>query len=307
MTNSSAIRIGTRRSELATWQANKVAEKLQNAGCETELVFISSEGDLDRITPLAQMGAKGVFTKALDDALLNHQIDLAVHSYKDLPTDNPLPLKVAAVMERADPRDTLVARNGTEFLDDADYEAVIATGSNRRKAQWLHRYPHHKIVSLRGNVNTRLAKIEKNRWNGAIFAAAGLLRINLGRHISQYLDWMVSAPGQGAMAVMIREENHTLESIVSKLNHKQTALCTKIERDFLHDMEAGCSSPVGAFAYIKENEIHFKAIALTLDGKKRFNYEKKISDDKAHNLGHTAAVSLLKDGAIEVINEMKSQ
>src|SRR5699024_8630667 len=169
------------------------------------------------------MGGKGVFTKALDDALLAGHIDLAVHSYKDLPTDNPLPLKVAAVLERRDVRDTLVAPAGIDFLDDPDYEAVIATGSNRRKAQWLNRYPKHKIVPLRGNVNTRLAKVKENGWDGAIFAAAGLQRINLEHHISQYLDWMIPAPAQGAVAVMIREDDEATTAIVASLNHASTA------------------------------------------------------------------------------------
>lgn len=304
MTNSYAIRIGTRSSELATWQASKVAEKLENAGHETELVFISSEGDLDRTTPLAEMGGKGVFTKALDDALLNGQIDLAVHSYKDLPTDNPLPLKIAAVMERADPRDTLAARKGIGFLDDRDYQALIATGSNRRKAQWLNRYPHHKVVSLRGNVNTRLNKIEENNWDGAIFAAAGLLRINLGHNINQYLDWMVSAPAQGAMAVMIREDDKKRESILSKLNHKETALCISIERDFLHEMEAGCSSPVGAYAHIEKSKVHLKAVALTLDGQERFDFENKTSVENSNDMGKLAAQKLLNEGAHKIIDEM---
>src|SRR6056297_3524523 len=175
---SDPIRIGTRDSELATWQANQVRSKLEEFGYEAELIFVKSEGDIDLKTPLTEMGGKGVFTKALDDAQLNDEIDIAVHSFKDLPTENPLPLKVAAIMERADARDSLVAPDGTDFLDDPSYKATIATSSNRRKAQWLHRHPNHEIVNIRGNVNTRLDKVEKNDWDAAIFAAAGLERIN---------------------------------------------------------------------------------------------------------------------------------
>ncbi len=192
------IRIGTRDSQLATWQATQVAEKLQKLGYDTELIFVKSEGDIDRTTPLTEMGGKGVFTKALDDAQLNNEIDIAVHSFKDLPTENPLPLKVAAILERADPRDSLVAPDGIDFLDDPDYKATIATSSNRRRAQWLNRYPQHQIVNIRGNVNTRLEKVKNKDWDGAIFAASGLLRIDLGHHISQYLDWMIPAAAQGA-------------------------------------------------------------------------------------------------------------
>ncbi len=303
MTNSKIIRIGTRSSELATWQAKTVAAKLQDSGQETELIFISSEGDRDRSTPLWEMGGRGVFTKALDDALLRNEIDLAVHSYKDLPTANPLPLKVAAVLERGDPRDTLAAREGTDFLNNPDYQAVIATGSTRRKAQWLNRYPHHKIVSLRGNVNTRLKKIEENGWDGAIFAAAGLLRINLDEHISQYLEWMVPAPAQAAIAVMVHEDDKKLikQLADSKLNHKETDLCTFVERDFLHEMEAGCSSPVGAYARVETGQVHLRAVALTTDGSERFDFENARPVGEANDFGVDAAKKLLDQGASKVI------
>ncbi len=305
MSDTVHIRIGTRDSELATWQAGQVSNALEEQGHETEIVFIKSEGDLDQMTPLTEMGGKGVFTKALDEAMLNGQIDVAVHSFKDLPTENPLPLKVAAIMERADPRDSLVAPKGTDFLDDEQYKAVIATGSNRRKAQWLNRYPHHEMAGLRGNVNTRLQKVQSQGWDGAIFAAAGLLRINLGSHISRYLDWMVPAAAQGAMAVMVREEDERMEEIVGRLNHDETALCTTIERDFLHDMEAGCSAPVGAYARIEEGEVHLKAVALTLDGSERYDFEQTESVGKAGELGHKAAQSLLEKGALGIIEDLK--
>lgn len=307
MSKQKTIRIGTRDSQLATWQAKQVARELKKLGYETELIFVKSEGDIDLSTPLTEMGGKGVFTKALDDAQLNDEIDIAVHSFKDLPTTNPLPLKVAAIMERADPRDSLVAPDGADFLDDPDYKATIATSSNRRRAQWLHRYPNHEIVNIRGNVNTRLEKVENNEWDGAIFAAAGLERIGLGYHISTYLDWMVSAAAQGAMAVMIRENDTEMEEIISQLNYDETALCTTIERDFLHDMEAGCSAPVGAYAFVKDEKIHFKAVALMLDGSERYDYEDKVAVGDAGDLGHVAAQALLSEGAIKVIQEMKSE
>ncbi len=306
MSNLDMIRIGTRSSELATWQAQRVADRLAELGYESELIFITSEGDRDEITPLTEMGGKGVFTKALDDALLNDKIDAAVHSYKDLPTDNPLPLEVAAVMERADPRDSLVAPGGTDFLDDPDYEGVIATGSNRRGAQWLNRYPKHKVVSLRGNVNTRLEKVRTKGWDGAIFAAAGLQRIDLGHHISQYLDWMISAAAQGAMAVMVCEDDEKMRAAVSKLNHEETALCTGVEREFLNVMEAGCSAPVGAYAEIENERLHFKAVALTLNGKERFDFEEEVPAADARGLGKTAARRMLDEGAAKVMEEINA-
>lgn len=306
MNKQPVIRIGTRDSELATWQAKQVAAQLQELGYDNELIFVKSEGDIDLSTPLQEMGGKGVFTKALDDAQLKNDIDIAVHSFKDLPTENPLPLKVGAILERGDPRDTLVAPKGTDFLNDPNVKATIATSSNRRSAQWLNRYPDHHITNIRGNVNTRLKKVSSNNWDGAIFAAAGLLRIDLGHHITQYLDWMVPAAAQGAMAVMIREEDERIEEMVSRLNHDETALCTTVERDFLHDMEAGCSAPVGAYARIIGGKIHLKAVALTLDGSERYDFEKEVSVGNAGSLGHDAAQELLSKGAIKVIEQIRN-
>lgn len=304
--NNQPLRIGTRDSELATWQANAVAGKLQELGHETELVFVKSEGDLDQKTPLTEMGGKGVFTKALDDALLAGRIDLAVHSYKDLPTTNPLPLKVAAVIEREDPRDALVAPGGTDFLDKTDYEATIATGSNRRRSQWLSKYPQHTVTDIRGNVNTRLRKVEENDWDGAIFAAAGLKRIDLDHHISEYLHWMIPAPAQGAMAVAIHEDNGDLQEVLAEINHKETALCTGIERDFLHLMEAGCSAPVGAYARVEEGKIEFDAVVISLDGTLKYDLSLSATPDTAGDLGTQSARQLLDEGASEIIDEIKS-
>lgn len=300
------IRIGTRDSELATWQANTVAVMLNEIGHQTELVFVKSEGDIDLTTPLTEMGGKGVFTKALDDALLDNRIDLAVHSFKDLPTDNPLPLVVSAVLEREDPRDSLVAPMGTDFLDDAGVQAVIATSSNRRRAQWLHRYPNHEITNIRGNVNTRLRKVNENGWHGAIFAAAGLKRIGLDHNISAFLDWMVPAPAQGAMAVMVRENDEKLLNITSKLNHPETELCTGIERELLNEMEAGCSAPVGAYAWIEDDTVTFQAVALKIDGSLQYDIEMSAPVNAAKGLGRKAAKKLLEQGAGKLVEEMKS-
>ncbi|MEX0823075.1 MAG: hydroxymethylbilane synthase [Balneolaceae bacterium] len=299
------IRIGTRDSELATWQAKEVASRLREAGYETDLIFVKSEGDIDLTTPLTEMGGKGVFTKALDDALLENRIDLAVHSYKDLPTDNPLPLVVSAVMEREDPRDSLVAPKGIDFLDDEKKRAVIATSSNRRKAQWLHRYPNHKITNIRGNVNTRLRKVSENGWEGAIFAAAGLIRIGLDHHISATLDWMIPAPAQGAMAVMVRENDKEMISVTSELNHRETDICTMVERELLNEMEAGCSAPVGAYAWIEDNKVILQAVALKTDGSLQYDIEMNSTVDSAKGLGRKAARKLLEQGADKLVEEMK--
>jgi len=299
------IRIGTRDSELATWQAKHVAEKLEALGVNTELIFVKSEGDLDLTTPLTEMGGKGVFTKALDDAQLSGEIDVAVHSFKDLPTENPLPLKVAAVLEREDPRDSLVAPKGIDFLNDESFSAIIATSSNRRKAQWLHRYPNHQITNIRGNVNTRLRKVSENGWDGAIFAAAGLKRINLDSHISEYLDWMIPAPAQGAVAVMVRENDPEIEKIISQLNHSETELCTGIERELLNEMEAGCSAPVGAYSWIEGGTLFLHAVALKIDGTLQYDIEVSTPVADAEGLGREAARKLLAQGADKIVEEMK--
>jgi len=295
------VRIGTRDSELAVWQARFIGNLLADTGISYELVHIKSEGDLDLSTPLAEMGGKGVFTKALDEALLNGDIDLAVHSFKDLPTDNPLPIRVVAVPKRHDPRDTLVAPLGTDFLNAPDTEAIIATGSNRRKAQWLHRYPNHKITDIRGNVNTRLKKVSDNRWHGAIFAASGLQRIGLEKHISVYLDWMVPAPAQGALAVVARDDAPELAEICRPLNHKETAICTEIERDLLHELEAGCSAPVGAFAEFYKKNVYLYAVVLSIDGSLQYDIELESDVENLDGLGKRAGRELLGKGAGDLI------
>ena len=302
---SSTIRIGTRDSELALWQAKTVSGRLKELGYSTTLIPVKSFGDIDLETPLPEMGGKGVFTKALDEALLAGEIDLAVHSYKDLPTVNPLPLTVSAVLKRDDPRDCLVAHDGIGFLEDEDLVAEVATSSNRRKAQWLHRYPSHTIPNIRGNVNTRLRKVEENKWHGAIFAAAGLHRIGLQHYIALYLDWMVPAPAQGAVAVMLRDDDYHLQNVTSLLSDPETELCTRIERELLNEMEAGCSAPVGAYAWTEGREIFLSAAALTIDGTLQYDVELKAPADLSENLGRKAASILLKNGADQIIEDLR--
>src|ERR1700761_4102999 len=173
------IRIGTRESQLAVWQANQVKDLLEEQGFGAELVFIKSEGDIDLKTPLYEMGVQGIFTRSLDSALLAHTIDIAVHSMKDVPTQMAMGLSQAAVLKRGPVHDLLVYKGDGDFLTRKDTPANIATSSIRRKAQWLHKYPRHLIYDIRGNVNTRLKKLAEERWDGAIFAQAGLERIQL--------------------------------------------------------------------------------------------------------------------------------
>jgi hydroxymethylbilane synthase len=223
------IRIGTRDSQLALWQANRVKDKLEELGYETQLIAVKSQGDLILDKPLYELGITGIFTKTLDIAMLNGSVDIAVHSMKDVPTILPNGIVQKAVLERASSLDILVTKGTRNF----DNPCTIATGSMRRKAQWLHRYPHHKIVGLRGNVNTRLQKIKENDWQGAIFAKAGLERINVLPDHYNDLDWMIPAPAQGAMVVVALENDAFSKEATSNLNHRSSDICTYVERDFL--------------------------------------------------------------------------
>ena len=185
---SKTIRIGTRDSELALWQAHTVQKKLNDLGYKTEITAVKSQGDIILDKPLYELGITGIFTKTLDIAMLNGQVDIAVHSMKDVPTALPIGIMQAAVLERANTLDILVHKGNLEFLNS---NGTIATGSLRRQAQWLNKYPNHTVVDLRGNVNTRMQKLQDSDWNGAVFAAAGLERINLKPENYINLDWMV--------------------------------------------------------------------------------------------------------------------
>lgn len=259
------IRIGTRDSELALWQAKTVQNQLKTLGYPTEIVSTKSHGDIELSKPLYEMGVTGIFTKALDIALLNSEIDIAVHSMKDVPTALPEGIVVGAVLKRGNPHDVLVYKGDLSFLE-AEI-ATIATSSLRRKAQWLHRYPHHKIENLRGNVNTRLQKLTDNPWNGAIFAAAGLERINKLPEKHLVLDWMLPAPAQGAIVVVVREDNVALQKKLLPLHDDYTYIATQLERDFLRALEGGCTAPIGAFAEFKDEKLYFKGGLWSEDGK----------------------------------------
>ena len=227
---SKTIRIGTRDSELALWQAHTVQKKLNGLGYKTEITAVKSQGDIILDKPLYELGITGIFTKTLDIAMLNGQVDIAVHSMKDVPTALPIGIVQAAVLERANTLDILVHKGNLEFLNST---GTIATGSLRRQAQWLNKYPNHTVVDLRGNVNTRMQKLHDSDWNGAVFAAAGLERINLKPENYIDLDWMVPAPAQGAMVVVAMENDVFCKEALAKLNHSETEICTHIEREFL--------------------------------------------------------------------------
>jgi hydroxymethylbilane synthase len=301
-----SLRIGTRDSQLALWQASCVRDQVKRFGYDAELVFIKSEGDIDLQTPLYEIGVKGIFTRTLDMALLAGKIDVAVHSMKDVPTQLAAGIVQAAVLERASYMDILVHKGDAEFLNDPLSSAVIATSSIRRKAQWLNRFPEHVLENLRGNVNSRLRKLKDNDWNGAIFAAAGLERIGLRPEHSIDLGWMLPAPAQGAIMVVTKaNDNFSLEA-TAKLNHAPTAICTKIERDFLRTLLGGCSTPISGLANLINDKIYFKGNIFTPDGKERKDIELESSIDMADDLGKNAALKILEQGGELIVSKFRN-
>jgi len=297
------IRIGTRASALALWQANTLQDLLNVKGYNTELVLIKSDGDLDLKQPLYEMGTIGIFTKTLDAALLNNQIDIAIHSMKDVPTQLPKGIRQAAVLERGSVLDVLVKKANSIAFENP---ATIATGSLRRKAQWLAQYPNHKIVPLRGNIQTRLAKLKDETWDGAIFAEAALVRLDTKTERVDILDWMIPAPAQGALMVVCRTEDTTIFDSLQQFNRSDAALCTQIERDFLRTLEGGCTAPIGALAALEGDQIRFNGGVFSLDGKRKFLVSETFEKYTAQNKGIELANTLLKKGVATLIQEFKS-
>ena len=298
------IRIGTRDSELALWQAKTVEKKLNDLAYKTEIIAVKSQGDIILDKPLYELGITGIFTKTLDVAMISGQVDIAVHSMKDVPTALPKGIVQAAVLERANILDILVHKGNADFLDG---DAIIATGSLRRQAQWWHKYPKHSVVDLRGNVNTRMQKLNENNWDGAVFAAAGLERINLKPQNYINLDWMIPAPAQGAMVVVAMAEDTFCLNALSELNHIETEICTYIERQFLRTLEGGCTAPIGALAkYNEQNDtIEFQGVLLSVDGKQKLETNKNVDISEWRKLGCNAAQEILNNGGIELMNEIK--
>ena len=301
---SKTIRIGTRDSELALYQANIVKSQLEFLGHKTELVPVKSTGDIVLNKPLYELGITGIFTKTLDIAMLNNDIDIAVHSLKDVPTLLPKGIVQAAVIKRGNVRDTLVFKNNEEFLGEKN--AVIATGSLRRRAQWLNRYPTHTIENLRGNVNSRLQKLENNEhWNAAIFAAAGLGRIGLRPENAINLNWMIPAPAQGAIMITALEEDKDIIEICLELNHEETEICTNIEREFLNKLEGGCTAPIGALAFIKDEEITFEGVLLSADGSKKIEVKRTEKLGHHHDLANFCANYIIERGGKRLMDTIK--
>lgn len=297
------LRIGTRDSALALWQAKKVQSLLENLGYTTSLVPVKSQGDLQLHIPLYAMGTTGVFTRVLDVAMLRSEIDIAVHSMKDVPTELPQGIAKGAVLPRALAHDVLVYKGDTQFLQSAT--ATIATGSLRRRAQWLSRYPKHTLVDLRGNIQTRLHKLATHEWNGAIFAAAALERLGEQIANTMVLDWFTPAPAQGAILAVAKAEDTFALQALAQLNDPITDTETDIERRFLRHLEGGCTAPIGAKATITADTLQFIGNVFSLDGSQKAEVRKAVPLNALAHFAEQCAEELLQSGGEAIMQEIR--
>ncbi len=297
------IRIGTRGSALALWQANKVKDLLFAKGISSELKIIHSVGDKDRKSKLHEMGLVGVFTKELDDALLLEEIDIAVHSLKDVPTSPPIGIVQCAVLERANPHDILVSDGKSP--DEIDF--TLATGSLRRRAFWLNRYPSHSLQNLRGNVPTRIEKLKTENIDGIILAKAGVDRLGIELENQKVLEWMTPAPAQGIVGIFCLDKREDLKKSLSSINNKEAEICAFIERQLLKTLEGGCTAPIGAFAKIDGNDITIKSSLLSDDGKNHIYKELIVKKSTYSTIGTEIAKEMLKEGGKEIMKEINQE
>lgn len=298
------IRIGTRNSPLAMWQAKEVEQKIQNLGYETSLVPVISSGDKNLNQPLYSLGITGVFTKDLDIALLNNEIDIAVHSLKDVPTLLPQNLEISAVLERDFPQDVLVRKSSSKNKNLS--ELKIATSSLRRRAFWLEQFPETEFSDIRGNVQTRLKKLEEGDFDATLFSLAGIKRMEMELDF-EFLDFMISAPSQGVVAIANRIDDVEIKDVLQQINHKETQICVEIERNFLRTLEGGCTAPIGAIAKFEDNKIYFKGKLNSLDGAKTLNLVEEFEYNETENYGEEFAEIILDKGGREMMQEIKKQ
>lgn len=296
------LKIGTRNSPLALWQAQEVESKLKTLGFETEIVPIISSGDKNLNQPLYALGITGVFTKDLDIALLNKEIDIAVHSLKDVPTQLPYNIQISAVLERDFPEDVLVRNDDSEPLDIEVLK--IATSSLRRRAFWLKEFPETEFADIRGNVQTRLKKLDDGIANATIFSLAGIKRINLDITYEQ-IPFLLQAPSQGVVAIASLSDNDKLNERLKTISHKETEICVTIEREFLKTLEGGCTAPIGAKAEMLDGQIRFIGRLCSLDGKNCIETDEIFDWNDSENFGEKIALKVLENGGKELMEEIR--
>ncbi|GAA0661201.1 hydroxymethylbilane synthase [Rheinheimera tangshanensis] len=304
------VRIATRKSALALWQANFVKAELEVAhpGLQVELVPMSTQGDKILDTPLAKIGGKGLFVKELETAMLEGHADIAVHSMKDVPVDFPEGLMLHTICRREDPRDAFVS-NSYQQLADLPQGAVVGTSSLRRQCQIKAMRPDLQIKDLRGNVNTRLAKLDAGEFDAIILASAGLIRLGFEARIASFLEVGISLPanGQGAVGIECRSDDLVIQQLLAPLEHKETRICVLAERAMNRKLQGGCQVPIGAFAILQQNELWLRGLVGQLDGSEILRSEIKGQASQAEQLGTQLAEQLLALGADRILDVVYRQ
>lgn len=299
-----SIRIGTRNSALALWQAREVARHLQNSNHLTEIVPIVSSGDKNLTQPLYSLGITGIFTRDLDVALLNDEIDIAVHSLKDVPTQMPENIELIAHLERDFPQDVLIRKESAKNKEL--HELKLATSSLRRRAFWLKNFPTAEFSDIRGNIQTRLQKLEEGDFDATILSLAGIKRMKMDIDY-EMLPFLIPAASQGVIAVAGHSDKKEINEILGSINHRPTQICVEMERNFLSTLEGGCTAPIGAFAEIFDDQIRFKAALCSLDGKNTIATDENFIYNEEENFGEKFARVVLENGGKELMAEIKSR
>jgi hydroxymethylbilane synthase len=301
------IRIATRKSPLALWQAVHVAERLENAfpDIKTELVKMVTKGDKILDAPLAKIGGKGLFVKELEQGMLEGSADIAVHSMKDVPVEFPAGLHLAAILNREDPTDAFVSNN-YQSLNELPEHAKIGTSSLRRQCQIKERFPNAEILSLRGNVNTRLAKLDAGEYDAIILASAGLKRLGMGDRITECLDTSVSLPaiGQGAIGVECRTDDWEVNDILKVLHDEQTTIRVMAERAMNERLNGGCQVPIAGFAEIQGDMLVMRGLVGSPDGTTLYRAERQGTFAQAKEIGEAIADDLLAQGADKILKAL---
>tara|TARA_Y100000746_G_scaffold163877_1_gene141301 strand:- start:227 stop:1138 length:912 start_codon:yes stop_codon:yes gene_type:complete len=299
------LTIGTRSSKLALYQSNLVKSKLEHLYPDItfELLNIKTKGDIMIDKVLDRNIDKGFFVSEIQNMLMKNEIDIAVHSLKDLPVEENNGIKISAILKRGNEKDVFISKNKKKLSDFLKSEK-IGTSSLRRKAQLYKRDPNLNVVDIRGNVDTRISKMIKGQYEGLVMAAAGIERLGLDSYITEYLDHeiMLNAPGQGAIAIEINSNNKYAETITLKINDEETMNCTQYERSFMKKLGGGCNSPIGAYSYYSNGEKTIIGTILSLDGTKDISSTISVKSSDESDIGELLANELIKKGALELIN-----
>jgi hydroxymethylbilane synthase len=300
----STLTIATRESQLALWQAHHIRDRLmaQHPGLQVELLGMTTQGDQILDSPLSRIGGKGLFVKELEQAMAAGRADLAVHSLKDVPMDLPEGFVLSCITEREDPRDALVSNQYTA-LEDLPVGARVGTSSLRRQAQLKANYPHLVIDTLRGNVNTRLRKLDEGQYDAILLAAAGLKRLGFGERIAAVLEPEQSLPavGQGALGIEIPADRPDVAALLAPLHHAETAACVLAERALSRALQGGCQAPIGGYAVIRDGNLWLRGFVAELDGSGMIRAEAQGPVQDPEAVGHAVANQLLAQGAGELL------